>query len=67
MPDNSPEAQMAIAVILNALRWSNNILVEVQSNHSEHLSPKDRNNLRVLIDKQAELDRSIRFGDYPNA
>ena len=48
-------------IVLHALRWTSNILVEVLSNHGNNLPPKSRSRLRDAVASLAETEREIRF------
>ena len=42
------------AIVENAVRWCQNILVEVQANHAEHITPNERRCLRTAISHLTE-------------
>jgi hypothetical protein len=48
-------------IVLHALRWANNILVEVLSNHGLKISPEARVRLREAISAVNDTDTEIRF------
>ena len=47
-------------VVIAGVRWANNILVEVLSNHARAVSGKGAGCLREAISKLAEADREFR-------
>jgi hypothetical protein len=43
------DRQIRIAIVDHAVRWTNNILVEVQNNHGKALGPRKLAALRVIV------------------
>jgi hypothetical protein len=48
-------------VVENALRWVSNILVEVQTNHSEYINPDAADKLRDAIRTLHDATQNLRF------
>jgi hypothetical protein len=48
-------------LVLHAVRWANNMLVEVLNNHGTKLPAQARLRLRDAVASLAETDREIRF------
>ncbi len=50
----------SLTVVEHAIRWSNNILTEVLSNHGRKLNPVAREHLKAAVCSLAEAFESIR-------
>ena len=47
-------------LILAAIRWANNILVEVLSDHARQVSPSGADKLREVVSLLADTEREFR-------
>ena len=47
-------------VVLHAVRWCNNILTEVLSNHASAVSPEGRNHLSTTLEELQKAEDDFR-------
>ena len=53
--------QLSLAVVLNGIRWANNILVEILSNHARNVDDIGADLLRDAVSKLREAEARFRL------